>query len=150
MSAVLSVAAVRQRFDRALSDAGYTRSRFVPELFAYDADKLVHKSYSVGVGATELRTYDGRADLPVPDEGEAVTAIVLRTAYRLRGDNQLGDYDDALVHEQALLRAALDLDATYLHAAPLGIAHQVTETGEWFISAITVRVWHRYAFVEGV
>lgn len=149
MSASLSVSQVRQRFDRALTDAGFVRSTYVPELYGYDVDHLVPRSYSVGVGATEIRTYDDRAHVPVPDEGEGVTLIVIRTSSRIREDAAIQDYDAALDHEQALLKAALDVDATYLHCVPVGISRQVTDTAEWLVSTITIRVWHRFALSTG-
>lgn len=149
MSAVLSSARIRKRIDQALSDAGYTRSGFVPELFGYDPDHLVPGSYSVGIGATVLRTFDGRDELPVPDEGEAETAFVVRTVYRLRADSAT-DYDEAHDHAQSVLKAALNFDPTYLHATPLGITNEVSDTGEWILFAVTIKVWHRYAFADGV
>lgn len=69
MDSVMSVSQVRERLDSALTSAGYTRSRHVPELYGRDTDHLLPRSYSISTPVTVLEDFDGRERFG--DEGEA-------------------------------------------------------------------------------
>jgi len=146
MESVLSVSQVRDRIDTALSSAGYQRSRHVPELFGRDTDHLLPRSYSISTPASVIEDFDGRERYG--DEGEAQTTVEVRTAYRLRSDDQSGDYGQALDHEHRVIRAILtDTDTTYLQLRIQGVPRrQVTPGGDWMISTIRLLVFHRFSF----
>lgn len=145
--ATVTVSEVRDRIDVALTSAGYTRSRHVPEMYGRDTDHLLPKSYSISVPATSIEDYDGRERYG--DEGEAITTVDIRTAYRLRADDQSGDYGRALDHEHTVIRVILtDTDRTYIQVQIVGIPRRtVTPGGDWLISLIRLQVYHRYTFV---
>jgi len=145
MQGVLTVSEVRDRLDTALTDAGYTRSRVVPDHFGRSTDHLIPGSYSISTPRTTLAQFDGRGR--VGDEGEAETVIEVRTAYRLRPDDQSGDYGRGLDHEHQVLRALLDLDATYLQVMIDSVpSRTVSPAGDWVISLIRLTVFHRFTF----
>jgi|TARA_R100001530_G_scaffold124435_2_gene92637 hypothetical protein len=145
MLSVLTVSEVRDRIDTALADAGYTRSRFVPDLFGRDTDHLVSGSYSISTPATTLDQFSGRDQFT--DEGEAETVVEIRTAYRIRPDSQSLDYGQALDQEHQVLRAALDLDTTYLQVRINGIPRRaVSSAGDWLVSTIRLTIFHRFTF----
>lgn len=145
--ATLSVSQVRDRVDVALQGAGFTRSRHVPELFGKDTDSLLPKSYSVSTPSTTLNDFDGRERYG--DEGEAITLIEVRTAYRLRHDDQSGDYGRALDHEHEVIKAVMDgIDGTYLQLQIDSVPRRtVAPGGDWLLSTIRWRIYHRFAFV---
>tara|TARA_R110000824_G_scaffold2204_4_gene10347 strand:- start:31 stop:471 length:441 start_codon:yes stop_codon:yes gene_type:complete len=144
--ATLTVAEVRGRVDAALQAAPYVRSRHVPELFGLDTDLLLHKSYSVATPLTTVDGFDGREHYT--DEGEAQTRVDVRTAYRLRGDGQSADYSAALDHEHLVLRTVMSSTVlTYLQLHVDGVPRRtVTPGGDWLISLIRFKVYHRFSF----
>jgi hypothetical protein len=142
----LSVSTVRGRFDTALTGAGFTRSRVVPELFGRNTDHLLPLSFAVAVPSTSLQDFDGRERYGT--EGEALTTVEIKTAYRIRPDNQSADYGSALDHEASVLTAVLGtINLSDMQVRPDGIPRRtVPSSGDWLISTITFSVYHRIDF----
>lgn len=147
MSATLTVAQVRGRFDAALTSAGFARSRYPPELFGRDTDHLLPLSYSVATPSSTIEDFDGRENYA--DEGEARTRVEVRTAFRLRNDDPSGDYDRALDHEHAIIKAVMDgIDGAKLHLSlDAVLSRAVSLDGGWLISRIRWTAYHRLSFV---
>lgn len=147
MSARLTVSQVRERFDAALVAGGFTRSRFAPDSFGRDTDHLLPKSYSVSTPSSSIDAFDGRDNYR--DEGEATTRVEVRTAYRLRSDDQSGDYGLALDHEQAVIVAVMDgINGAKLHLRLDSVPDRsVSLDGAWLICRIRWTVYHRFSFV---
>lgn len=147
----LTVAQVLQRVEKALTGAEFVRSVYVYDLFGQDTDHLLPQAFAVGAPSTLTEDFDGRENYG--DEGEAQTNVLVRVAHRLRGDAQVEDYHEALLHEHRALKAvASNVERTGgLKLQIQGIPQRlVNDTGEWMISTLQFRVFHRFAFLDGV
>ena len=144
--ASLSVQAVRDRIDDYLVAGSYVRSRWSFDLFGKDTQYLLHKSFAVGCPQTGFTPPDDRRRLSAV--GIADTVVIVKTAYQLKGDDQVADYDLGLGHEQAVIQRVLGLSTTDLWIRLLAVdLRQVSPTGEWFTTTIRFSVQHRYAYV---
>jgi hypothetical protein len=117
---------------------GWTPSRFAPELFGRDTDRLLHHSFAVGVPSTEPK--DGRQSLT--DGCLVISTVEVQWAHRLRGDAQSGDYDDATDAEQALVQAVVGISTQ--HVLIQRLTRRAAAEG-WVIGTATFQVIHRYA-----
>ncbi len=144
--ATLRVSQVRDRVDAALQSADYHRSRHAPDLFGRDADDLLPESYSISTPSSTYEDFDGRENYG--DEGEATTTLEVWTAYRLRSDDQSGDYGEALDHEHEVLKTVLqDTDRTYMQIQLVDTPQRtVSPNGDWLISRLRFRIFHRLSF----
>ena len=94
--AVLTVKAVRQRIDAAMSAASdFRKSRFTGYIFGSDPAQVMHGSYAVDAPATALNT--GALQRQKTAQGlMANTAIEVKIAGRYRPDAQRADMDTLL------------------------------------------------------
>lgn len=148
MDSCLTVAQGRQRIDKALQDAKLLRSRHAPELFGLDTDHLQDEAYSIAAPSSVIHDFDGREN--IGDEGEAETIYEVRTCKRLRSDGVDGDYNKALDHEHRVIRTVLcDTDRSLsFHLAVEGVPQRaVSPSGEWLVSRIRFKAYHRFLFV---
>ena len=140
----LTVAAVRQRVEAALvAEAGFTKSRFSPELFGLDARLLMHGAFAVGAPLTEAHPTTQRQRLT---EGVlANTTISVRLAANHRADNQVADFDSLLGLESTLIKTVEGIARTDLHIVFESAAREPTTEFEFLLSTITFRAIHRLA-----
>lgn len=142
--AVLSVAELRQRIQSritgALESQGWKPSRYIHDLFGRDTDQITPRAFSVGVLSTT----------PVGDRqrlgaGTYVsTDISVKFAWRLRGDAQVADYDQALTAEEDLLVAIMGTSLANLHIQLDSIPTRATAAGgQWFLGELIFRTEHR-------
>lgn len=117
---------------------GWSASRFAPELFGRDTDKLSHLAFVVGVPSTVPK--DGRQSLV--DGCLVFSTVEVRWSYRLRGDAQSGDYDSATDAEQALVKAVVGVSSQHILIQQLVRAARAEG---WVIGTATFQVLHRYA-----
>lgn len=105
----LYVSGVRQRFALAITDAlggdGWRESRWAYDLFpGPDPRDTLHLGFAVGCpSSTPHPRSRQRPQLIV-----TTTRVGIRFAFRMRGDSQVDDYDDALVAEGQLMSAVTD------------------------------------------
>lgn len=140
----LTVAAVRQRVEAALvAEAGFTKSRFSPELFGLDARLLMHGAFAVGAPLTEAHPTTQRQRLT---EGVlANTTISVRLAANHRADNQVADFDSLLGLESTLIKTVEGIARTDLHIVFESAAREPTTEFEFLLSNVTFRAIHRLA-----
>jgi len=140
----LTVAAVRQRVEAALvAEAGFTKSRFSPELFGLDARLLMHGAFAVGAPLTEAHPTTQRQRLT---EGVlANTTISVRLAANHRADNQVADFDSLLGLESPLIKTVEGIARTDLHIVFESAAREPTTEFEFLLSTVTFRAIHRLA-----
>jgi hypothetical protein len=140
----LTVAAVRQRVEAALvAEAGFTKSRFSPELFGLDARLLMHGAFAVGAPLTEAHPTTQRQRLT---EGVlANTTISVRLAANHRADNQVADFDSLLGLESTLIKTVEGIARTDLHIVFESAAREPTTEFEFLLSTVTFRAIHRLA-----
>lgn len=123
----------------ALTGIGLTRSRFAPDWFGYDADKLVHKCFAVGDRVCRPNRLDDRQRHY--ENGQAQTDIVVKTAYRIRPDNMLEDYSDAQDHEELVARAVVAVNLKIQQGA---MTYTLPESGDWRIATLLFTAFHRW------
>lgn len=144
LMAVLSVSTLRQRVQNrisgALSSQGWKPSRYVHDLFGRDTDQITPRAFSVGVMSTT----------PIGDRQKlnagtyVQTDISVKFAWRLRGDAQLADFDEALTAEEDLLVAVMGTSLSNLHIQLEQIPQrQVAVEGQWFLGELIFRAEHR-------
>ena len=140
----LTVAAVRQRVEAALvAEAGFTKSRFSPELFGLDARLLMHGAFAVGAPLTEAHPTTQRQRLT---EGVlANTTISVRLAANHRADNQVADFDSLLGLESTLIKTVEGIARTDLHIVFESAAREPTTEFEFLLSTVNFRAIHRLA-----
>jgi hypothetical protein len=140
----LTVAAVRQRVEAALvAEAGFTKSRFHPDLFGLDARLLMHGAFAVGAPLTEAHPTTQRQRLT---EGVlANTTISVRLAANHRADNQVADFDSLLGLESTLIKTVEGIARTDLHIVFESAAREPTTEFEFLLSTVTFRAIHRLA-----
>ncbi len=110
----LSRKAIRQRIALAIAKglgaAGWRESSVVYDRLGNDASdgqSAAHLSFAVGVGTSVPHALDRqRVDIGAL----AATRVNVRFLHRLRGGDQVGDYDDALEAGTALVAAVLAVD----------------------------------------
>lgn len=131
---------LRQTITAAIAAAGWTPSRWGPELWGRDTDHLLHLAFVVAMPATEV---DGRENRQRVSEGLLVRSRVeVHWAYRLRGDAQSGDYDAALDAEQGLTAAVRGIATE--HVLVDGLTRKTDPAG-WVLGTIRFVAVHRYA-----
>ena len=140
----LTVAAVRQRVEAALvAEAGFTKSRFSPELFGLDARLLMHGAFAVGAPLTEAHPTTQRQRRA---EGVlANTSISVRIAGNHRADNQVADFDSLLALEGTAITTVEGISRENLHIVFESAAREPTTEFEFLLSTITFRAIHRLA-----
>jgi len=143
--AALTVAAVRQRVAAALeAESGWTESRFAPPLFGLDVDQLLHHSFSVAARSSEPLAADRRQRLSRGVDTE--TTLVVRFAHRLRGDNQVADYDAALGAEHTIIKTVMGVSRANLHVLFAAVDDRgVSDNGEQFLGAVRFTAIHLLA-----
>jgi hypothetical protein len=141
----LAVATVRQRVATALAAlSGWTESRFAPPAFGRDTAQLVHHTFSVAPVTTAPLDADRRQR--VAAGVEAVTPFTVRFAHRLRGDNQVVDFDAALAAEHAVVKAVLSISRIDLHVLFDAVEQRaVSDAGDLFLGAVRFTALHRLA-----
>ena len=140
----LTVAAIRQRVEAALvAEAGFTKSRFHPDLFGMDARLLMHGAFAVGAPLTEAHPTTQRQRR---SEGVlANTSISVRIAGNHRADNQVGDFDALLALEGTAITTVEGISHENLHIVFESAAREPTTEFEFLLSTITFRAIHRLA-----
>lgn len=119
---------------------GWTVSRWGPDLFGRDTDHLMHQSYCVEVPETAVMAADGRQRV---SEGLLVESTVLvRWAWRLRGDAQSADYDASLDAEQDIAGAARGITTAHVL---VGSMTRTSRPEGWVLGTVRLRAIHRYA-----
>lgn len=96
----------------ALGSAGWTESRYPPELFGMDTRDQRHLGFSVGVPATtpaQLDRQNTRGGSTTKGT-VAETEVIVRWGYRLRSDGVSVDYGLSLDAEAVLVAAVLAID----------------------------------------
>ena len=141
----LTVATVRQRVATALEAvSGWTESRFAPPIFGRDSAQLVHHAFTVDPATTSPLDADRRQR--VADGVEAVTGLTVRFAHRLRGDNQVADFDAALAAEHTVIKTALAISRSDLHIIFAAVERRaVSDAGDLFLGAVRFTALHRLA-----
>ena len=141
----LAVAAVRQRIAAALNAAaGYTKSRYHPDLFGFDTRFLMHGAFVVGSPATDIHP---TAQRQRRTEGALVnTTIEVKVAGNMRADAQIADLDALLALEAAAITTVEGVSRADLHLFFQSAARETTTEFEFQISTITFRAVHRLAF----
>lgn len=120
--------------------SGWTVSRWAPDLFGRDTDKLMPRAFVVAVPETRVLPRDGRQRVA---EGLLVDSTVVVTwAYRLRGDAASTDYDAMLNAEQDLVGAVRAISSQHCLVASMG--RKAGPEG-WIIGTATFQIVHRYA-----
>ncbi len=151
--ATIDPSAIRQRIAAAISSTlgpAYKESRWAPPLFpdgpaAQDTRHLAHKGYSVYLSTTD-EARDGRQARG--GVGEYVrTNVHVSFGWRLRADNQVADYDDALDAEKAVIAAVLSVTPNpSLRVRWERVAGRaVTGDGELFVGRLDFSVYHHMA-----
>lgn len=117
-------------------------------MFPLDPGQYAHLSFAVGVASTlPTDPIEFSARKRGSYGGEANTAIGVRWTYRLRGDRQVGDLDDALTAEAAALVAIGGATSTDVHFLPEELRRQTVGDGTWLLGEITIRAIHRVALM---
>lgn len=136
---------VRQRV-AALIEAldGYTESRQAPDRHGLDPQSILHKSFSVAIASSSALPEQRQR----PAEGVMVVSeVVVRVAYRLRGDAAVSDYDEALQGEDTVRIALAVPDRTggLCRLTYQGAARQLTAAGDYLITTLRYQALHLVA-----
>lgn len=138
--------AIRQSIASTLSGlSGWSESRWVFDFMAWDPDGEIHKTFAVGIGATDPTAPTGGRRKTVV---EAETEVRVRYLWRIRGDAAVDDYDAALDGGDALLVAIHKAWPEYTHAIFRGVLPRSVPPeleGRYFVGEIRIGVKHALA-----
>lgn len=124
----------------AIAGGGWTVSRFSPDQFGKDADRIMHHAFVVAIPESTPHSRDGRQRV---SEGLLVESTVeVSWAHRLRGDAQSADYDAMLDAEQTLVGAVRGISDT--HVLIVGMNRRAGPEG-FVLGTVRLKVVHRYS-----
>jgi|TARA_Y100000310_G_scaffold290310_1_gene317393 hypothetical protein len=137
---------IRQSIASTLSAlTGWTESRWVYDFMAYDPNTEIHRTFAIGVGATDPTPPTGGRRISVV---EAETEILVRYLWRIRGDAAADDYGAALDAGDGLLVAIHADWPEFTHVIFRGVLPRfvpVELEGRYFVGEIRLGVKHAYA-----
>lgn len=139
-----ATATVRRAILEAVAGAGggtevWRPSVFLPSIEGAELDGSMHRSVSVEIAETAPHPREGRQRVA---DGMLVQHVVLvRWAYRIRGDAVSSDYDAALDAEQQLVRALVAISVEHVLVARL--QRRLVAEG-WLLGTVTLSVTGRY------
>jgi len=124
----------------AITGAGWTVSRFSPDQFGKDTDRIMHHAFVVAIPESTPHARDGRQRV---SEGLLVESTVdVSWAHRLRGDAQAADYDAMLDAEQSIVGAIRAISDA--HVLIVGMSRRAGPEG-FILGSVRAKILHRYA-----
>ena len=122
---------------------GWMVSRWTPDLFGSDTDTVLHHAFAIGIADTAVHQPEGRQR---PSEGlrQVESTVVVFWAHRIRGDNQVADYDAALDAEQDVVKAVKSIATMHILVEQMN--RRAGPEG-YMLGSIRLRVIHNYALV---
>jgi len=142
----ITIAAIRSRIATAIAAIGgsgaWKESNRVFD-FGQDAARVQHLSFAVDIPQTPIHPEARRQKIT---EGALCNTIVLvEWAHMLRADGQVADFATALAEEATLTKTLMAISGADIHVVFEAIDRQVSETGEWFLGTIGLRIIHTLA-----
>lgn len=138
-------AQVRSAFAARLATlSGWTQSRIAADAYGRDADSILHKGFSVGIGDTADRRESGYRGRPA--EGLLTdTQILVHFGYRLVPKEQHASRDLAEAAGQELIVSLMAYNATWPNDIKVelrSVTSEVLGAGEWYLGSQTYNVVH--------
>lgn len=139
------VATVRSTISAAIvgGPQGWVLSKWTADQFGSDSDTVLPHAYAVGISDTSVHQPEGRQRASEGLRNVESTAVV-SWAHRIRGDNQVADYDSALDAEQDLVKRIKTI--TNLHIFFEQFSRRAGPEG-YLLGQVRLRVVHNYALV---